>query len=318
MPIRTEKIRKVAKKLLNDHRVDVVIGYKKGTIPLKNIPYFAKNAEEADKLVWDGNCRGNLASYLSRFNDKRVAIIAQGCVSRNIVGLIQEKQINSDNLYIIGMPCTGMLDSRKLIAAVPGEITEVTENDLYVIAKGRGFEVTMNRGDVLSRNCDRCTVRNPVLFDELAAEKVNEQKDPVRYEKIKAVEAMSPEERAAFVDELLSPCIRCYACRDACPLCYCPECFVDKSSPQWCGKSQDSSDVLSYHLIRAFHTAGRCTECGACEDACPMGIKVRLISGKVEKEIRENFDGYEAWKDLKTQPPLTVFKRDDPQPFVKE
>ena len=318
MNARTNKIREIAKKLLDKHKVDVVIGFKKGTIPLKNVPYFARNSKEADLLVWDGNCVGNLASYLSRMGDKRTAVIAQGCVSRNVVGLIQEKQVNSNNIYIIGMPCTGMLDPRKIMAAVPGEITEATENDLYVTAKGKGFEVTMNRSDVMSRNCDRCTVRNPVLFDELAAEKVNEQEDPVRYEKIKAVEAMSSEERAEFIDNLLSPCIRCYACRDACPLCYCPECFVDKSSPQWCGKSQDSSDVLSYHLIRAFHTAGRCTECGACEDACPMGIKVRLISGKVEKEIRENFDGYEAWKNLKTPPPLTVFKRDDPQPFVKE
>jgi formate dehydrogenase (coenzyme F420) beta subunit len=318
MNARTTKLREIAKKLLDKQKVDVVIGFKQGTIPLKNTPYFATNAQEADLLVWDGNCIGNLAVYLPRMADKRAAIVAQGCVSRNIVGLIQEKQVNSSNIYIIGMPCTGMLDPRKIMAAVPGEITEAIEDNLYVIARGKGFEITLHRSDVLNRNCDRCTVRNPVLFDELASEPRPELKDPVRYEKIRAVEAMSPEERADFIDQLLSPCIRCYACRDACPLCYCPECFADKCSPQWCGKSQDSSDVLSYHLIRAFHTAGRCTECGACEEVCPMGIKVRLISGKVEKDIREIFDGFEAWKDLKTPQPLTVFQRDDPQPFVKE
>ncbi|MGO9380111.1 MAG: 4Fe-4S dicluster domain-containing protein [Dissulfurispiraceae bacterium] len=318
MNTRTNKIREIAKKLLDKNKVDVVIGFKKGTIPLRNIPYFATNSKEADQLVWDGNCVGNLAIYLPRTAAKRTAIIAQGCVSRNVVGLIQEKQVNGENIYIIGMPCSGMLDARKIMAAVPGEITEAIEDDLYVTARGKGFELTMNRSDVLNRNCDRCSVRNPVLFDELAVEKVNELKDPVRYEKIRAVEAMSTEERAKFIDELLSPCIRCYACRDACPLCYCPECFVDKANPQWCGKSQDSMDVLSYHLIRAFHTAGRCTECGACEEVCPMGIKVRLISGKVEKDVRETFDDYAAWKDLKALPPLTVFQRDDPQPFVKE
>ena len=315
---RTNKIRDIAERLLDERRVDIIIGHKKGTVPMKNSPFFATTPEEIQQLVWDGNCRNNLANFLSRVKDKKVAIVAQGCVSRNVLGLIQEKQVDRGNVYIIGVPCTGMLDKDKVSEAATGEITEVTEDSGKVTIKGRDFEISLDRNELIRSNCAECMHRNPVLFDELAADTVKEQEVANRDEAIKAVEAMSAKERGEFIDEMLSTCVRCYACRDACPLCYCPECFVDKFNPQWCGKSQDSRDVLSYHLIRAYHTAGRCTECGACEDACPMGIKVKMITGKVEKDIRENFDGYEAWTSPEAQPLLVAFKLDDPQPFVKE
>lgn len=317
MQERTKKIREIAKRLLSEQKVDVVLGHKKGTLPLKNAPFFAHTPEEADLLVWDGNCRSNLANFLPGVKGKRVAIVAQGCVSRNVVGLIVENQAKRENLYIIGVPCLGMLNKQAVTESVSGELTGMSEDNAKVLITGSGGEVSVDRKKLLRDNCLQCLHRNPVLSDELAAGTVPEQESSDRYAEIRAIEAMTPDEKSRFMDELLGTCIRCYACRDACPLCYCPECFVDKFSPQWCGKSLDGRDVLSYHLIRALHTAGRCTECGACEDACPMGIKVRLITSKVEKDIKENFDGHEAWESLEAQPPLVAFKLDDPQPFVK-
>jgi len=314
---RTEKIRQTAKRLLDEKTVDLVLGHRKGTINSRNAPFFAHKPEDVDMLIWDGNCRNNLANFLVHYKDKRVAIVAQGCVSRNVVGLILEQQIKRENVYIIGVPCLGMISPDKVMESAPGEIVELKEDNEQVILKGRDFEITLDRSGLIRDNCNQCTHRNPVLYDELVAGEVKEQEIADRYGDIGNVEAMSAEERSQFIDELLSSCIRCYACRDACPLCYCPECFVDKFNPQWCGKSVDSRDVLSYHIIRAFHTAGRCTECGACEDACPMRIKVRMISSKAEKDIKENYDGYEAWEGLDAQPPLATFKLDDPQPFIK-
>jgi formate dehydrogenase (coenzyme F420) beta subunit len=117
-------------------------------------------------------------------------------------------------------------------------------------------------------------------------------------------------------DDLLKNCIRCYACRNACPLCYCPTCFVDESRPQWVGKSIDPTDTRTFHFLRAYHCAGRCTDCGACERACPVGIKVRTFTKKLEKDVKELFN-FETGLDPDVRPPLDVYKTQDPEEFIK-
>jgi ferredoxin len=91
---------------------------------------------------------------------------------------------------------------------------------------------------------------------------------------------------------------------------------VDESKPQWVGKSQDHTDIRTFHFLRAYHCAGRCTDCGACERACPQGIKVRQFTKKLEKDCLEMF-GWEAGMTLDQRPPLDTFKNDDPEAFIK-
>jgi ferredoxin len=127
---------------------------------------------------------------------------------------------------------------------------------------------------------------------------------------------MTDAERWQHFQQLLAPCIRCYACRNACPMCYCPTCFVDESTPQWLGKSIDPTDTQNFHFLRAYHLAGRCTDCGNCERACPVGIKMRLLTKKLEKDVAELYD-YEAGLNLDDPPPLDTYRPDDPQEFIK-
>ena len=165
-----------------------------------------------------------------------------------------------------------------------------------------------------SKTASICTHKNPVIYDELLGEPVKEQEID-RYEDIRKIESMLPEEKRLYFDDLVKPCIRCYACRNACPACYCPTCFVDESKPQWMGKTTDPTDTRTFHFLRAFHVAGRCTDCGSCERSCPVGIKVRMFTKKLEKEVKELY-GYEAGVIQDQRPPLDTYRPDDPEPFL--
>ena len=310
-----DKIKEISNRLLKDSEVDMVIGFRKGTMPMMNEPCFAKKPEDVDNFVWDSNCGINLANYITDRKEK-IGILAKGCDSRNIVTHIIENKIKRDQLVVIGVPCMAMIDRHKIETMFETEIQDVIEADGKIIVKGEGLEETLNKKDVLQKNCSVCIHRNPVIYDEVVGDLVEEQKDVDRYEDVRKIEAMLSEEKWRFFDDLLSECIRCYACRNACPLCYCPTCFVDESQPQWVGKSQDPTDTRTFHFLRAYHCAGRCTDCGACERACPMGINVRTFTKKLEKDCLDLF-GWEAGMTLEERPPLDTYRPDDPDEFIK-
>jgi formate dehydrogenase subunit beta len=312
----TEKIRERAKSLLEEKKVDVFIGYKKGTLPLMNEPVLISDPDKTDQLFWNSNCGLNLCNYLTKRTDK-IGIIANGCNSRNIVNHIIENQIKREQLYIIGIPCKGMIDHRAADRAVKHkEILSFEEKGEKFTVKGADFEEEFEKKDFLQTNCTACKHRNPVEYDELIADKVEEQTDMDPFKDVADIEGMSSDDKWDFFTRTISDCIRCYACRNACPLCFCPTCFVDESRPQWVGKSIDPTDTMTFHILRAFHCAGRCTDCGACERVCPVGIPVRQFTKKLNKDALELFS-WEAGLSSEERPPLDVYKVDDYNDFIK-
>lgn len=310
------QIREVARSLLRDGRVDLIIGYENGSLPLRTSPCFIRSPDEAERLVWSPWCQNNLATYLHRATGK-VGIVAKGCDARSIVGEIVERQIAREDVIVIGVPCQGVIDRAKIEAQLDGrEVLEADVSEGVITLRGDGFEETLNLAEVLCQGCATCHHRNPPLYDILIGEPVPEVEDADEYAAVRALEAQTADERWAYFTKEFSRCIRCYACREACPCCYCAECFVDQTQPCWFGKGDDLSDVMAFHIVRAYHVAGRCLDCGACVRACPMHIDLRALVKKLEKDVRELY-GYEAGLRLETVPALATFRPDDPQEFIK-
>ncbi len=310
-----KNIREIAAGLLERGDVEKVIGFAKGTIPMAANPIAIGSRQEVEKLVFNSLCGLNLANYASR-QKRKIAVIAKGCDARNIVTHIVENQIQRDQIYIIGVPCSGMVDKAKINRLFEDEIIEFAEAGDTLTVSSPTQTQTLDKKEYLRENCRYCTHKNPVLYDVLVADPVAEQTLENLFPDVDQIQALDIDARWQHFEQLTRNCIRCYACKNACPLCYCPTCFVDESGPQWVGKGQNKTDVNTFHFLRAFHCAGRCTDCGACVEACPMDINVREFTRKLNKDALELF-GWEAGLDVTQRPPLDAFSPEDPDDFIK-
>jgi formate dehydrogenase (coenzyme F420) beta subunit len=311
----TKKIREIASALLEKQEVEKVIGFATGTIPMASNPIVVTSKHDVEKLVFNSTCGLNLANYIRNHKGK-IAVIAKGCDARNIVTHIIENQADREKLHIIGVPCSGMIDKKKVASLFDDDIIEFIEDGDKATVKSATKEKIINKKDYLRHNCSLCTHKNPVIYDDLACDEVEEQTLETPYPDVDAIEALDADAKWQHFQELTKNCIRCYACRNACPICYCPTCFVDETGPQWVGKGQNETDVNTFHFLRAFHCAGRCTDCGACVEACPMDINVREFTRKLNKDSFEMFD-WEAGLDISKRPPLDTYSPDDPNDFIK-
>ena len=331
----TEKLRAEAKKALAEKKLNCIIGYSGERNP---VPSFAECEEDIDSLLFSPLCASSLVTYLvdeilGSKDKKPVGIVVKGCDSKAIVQLLNENIISRDDVFIFGVPCRGVIDRRKLEKMLVEECGSASADDCRtdgdkVVCKRDGKYAEFPMCDFFYDRCLQCSSRNPVIFDLLLSEKVSEGAE--NYNEVEAIEKKLPEERWKFWEDAFSSCVRCHACKKACPLCYCEECVADPTRvvvkpdttaedkaarPKWVERSPILSENLVYHLTRALHMAGRCTDCGECERVCPQRLPLRKLTKKVGKDVKAMF-GYEAGKKVGQKPLVALSETSDDNEFI--
>jgi formate dehydrogenase subunit beta len=329
-----KKLREEAKRLLAEKKVDVVVGYEGGTLPLTATPCFITAPEEAERLVWNPLCMQNLAKFvhdlLSQHHEaqkrvkpearrkKAVGVVARGCTSRSLVIQLQEKQYGREEVVILGVPCSGYVDRRKLAALADGEeIREGTLREGEIVVKTVKGERQAALADLLADNCLTCRFNHPVIADIQVGEQAPAAAADKEYEAVTAFENLAVEERWAYFEKEMAKCIRCTACRNVCPSCYCRVCFAEQSQPSWVGIGDDPSDTQLFQLMRMYHMVGRCVDCGSCTAVCPMGVDLRKFLKKLDKDAFDLF-GHRAGVSLEEPAPLGSYRETDREDFLFE
>lgn len=305
--------------MLADGSVSHVLGWSRGTFDYDVVPTLFSDPDTLKaQFVWNDFCGANLSKYLikhTRRCEGKILAFLKPCDTYSFNQLLTEHRFDRDKVVVAGVPCNGMVDPRKLKAAAGDGILSVAEqgDTLAVSTLYADAPLTVATADLLEERCLTCKSRHHVAYDVLVGE-TGEVQDSTRFDEVAAIEAMTPDERFAFWQKELSRCIRCNACRDVCPACTCEQCvFGNPASGLENKAAANSFEEKLFHIIRALHVAGRCTDCGECSRVCPQGIPLHLLNRKFIKEINDNYGVYQAGAEVGSRAPLVDFSLDDPE-----
>lgn len=307
--------------LLESGEVQRVVGWKKGDLGYNPEPAYFESAEALKDFVYDGFCGANLSKYMIKACELegKTLVLLKPCDTYSFNQLIKEHRISKDKIYVIGVGCKGKLDIEKIkamgikgITAISGvEITD--ECDTINIETVYGNKTVAYKDAMLER-CHVCKGKEHKVSDEIFFESADTD-DGDRFAGVDYIESLSPEEKFEFFKKELSKCIRCNACRNVCPACSCRKCVFDSTKFDADRKANvDPFEESMFHIIRAFHVAGRCTDCGECSRVCPQGIPLHLFNRKFIRDINEFYGEYQAGAEVDERSPLTNFTFDDLEP----
>jgi len=312
-----DEIIAVVTKLFDEGRIHHFLGYKKGTVKFKTTPLIALKPEDLRVLWVEDFIANNLALYLKEIKGQ-VGLLVKGCDSRSLVSLIKEGQVKREDLYVVGIPCPGQIDPGKVGEAANcerEELEEISRCGAEILIRVNGQEKTLDKTRVLLDKCLDCTYPRPLIFDSLLpgeyvapVPKTNQPEDDLRKKPV-------PEKWAVWAEQFRR-CIRCYACRNVCPACFCPRCIVEENMPQWVSPLPTGGDNFVFHLMRLMHVAGTCTSCGECQRVCPMGIPLMKLNDKMTDDLRELFD-FVAGVDPEKPLPFRTYRQEDADDFIK-
>ena len=314
-----QKLRQEAKALLESGRVTRIVGHEAGSLKFATTPLITTEAEGAERLLINPFITNNLAVYLPGLKGK-TGIAAKACDSRAIVSLVQDNQLAREDVIILGIPCRGVVDVAKIehkLGRDRDEIDDITYEGDSVTVTIAGEKTNLAAAEALQDDCLACVSSAPAEYDIFIGEAVEHAHDQdLSRARIAELEAMTSDKRWAFWREHFSRCIRCYACRQVCPACFCERCFAEEAEPRWLNNAPHWQDNLMFQAIRVLHTAGRCVDCGECERACPAGIPLRSLTAKMDELVLEHFD-YKAGTDISAEPLMTAYQTEESEELIR-
>ena len=307
-----EKLIEKAKSLLADGKVQKVLGWKKGLFDEDITPAVFTSAEELDKdFVFNKYCKANLSKYLVKITReievKKSTTRMNNTMAKQRDPNAAEAPIPSEVVLVFLKPSDTYSFTQLL------KENRITREDVYAV--GVPCQDTLDGGEL----CESCTGKKHVSCDELLGVDENEEASPntKRMEEVSKLEAMTSEQRFEFWSNELSRCIRCNACRNVCPACTCEKCVFDNNALYTTQKVAETNfEENLFHIIRAWHVAGRCTDCGECSRVCPQNIPLYLLNRKFIKDINEIYGEYQAGADMESKPAMITFKEDDAEPSI--
>ena len=305
-----------AKELLASGEVARVVGWKKGDFCYDPSPAVFETVEELNEFVYDYFCGANLSKYLINICKKegKTAVFLKPCDTYSFNQLVKEHRIKRENVYVIAVECMAKLDIEKMKAQGAEFVTGVEVVDKEVKALSPYGEKIFNKPEVVLTKCATCNKTHQVKDEEIILHE-RPARDVNRFAEVEALEAMTEDERFAFWRSQLSKCIRCNACRNVCPACSCVKCVFDNPQSGVAAKANDAEfEEQLFHIIRAFHVAGRCTDCGECSRVCPQNIPLHLINRKYIKDIDGLYGEYQAGETAEGKTPLTSYTEGDVEP----
>ena len=129
-----------------------------------------------------------------------------------------------------------------------------------------------------------CECSKPFPEECVAGEKI----DGAEAVNVPKIDAFSLTERFDYWMAEFSKCIKCFGCRDICPMCFCKECSIGEDA--LVGTGTIPPEIPIFHLTRAVHMVGRCIDCGLCSEVCPADIPLRTLYKKVADIIDTEFE----------------------------
>lgn len=275
-----KELQKKINELFQTGEIDALLGWKYDEKSQGIHPYLFKKDDRIEDIVFNEDCVHNLTNYLPTVTDRynKTGILLKGCDGRALVTQLVEHRIIKNKILPIAIACEGV--------KIDGKIAD---------------------------KCEDCAVNVSPIADYVFGEK-KLMPDP-EFNQIKKIEEMDFEQRWQFFSKEFEKCTRCYACRQICPLCYCELCLVDQQEPKWIEPSAKLSANTMWHLVRAYHLAGRCADCGECDRVCPENIPLRLLNNAMEKSVMEMFLVRPG--TIPDQlPPLVTLAKDDPDTIL--
>ncbi len=306
--------------LLAEGKVTSVLGWRRGEFDYDITPsMFADETDIKNNFVWNDFCGANFSKYLVSKTIKsegKILVFLKPCDTYSFNQLLTEHRFDREKVYAVGIPCEGMADISK-VKEIAGEgisKIEFSGDMIKVTSMYEDAPVSIAVADVLAERCVNCKSKKHVAYDELLGDD-GEVLDSARFDEVARLEKMTPDERFAFWQNELSRCIRCNACRDVCPACTCEKCvFGNPASGVENKVAANSFEEKMFHIIRAFHVAGRCTDCGECSRVCPQNIPLHLLNRKFIKDINEFYGEYQAGAEEGSRAPLVNYTTSDIEP----